>query len=108
MTWTVETLNETVDAELGALPHDMRARFSRICELIAAVGLERMGAPHVRHLAGPLWEMRMSGREGTSRALYVTARDRRVVVVRAFLKKTRRTPKREIALALRRARGISS
>ena len=107
MPWTVETLNETVDAELRALPHEMRARFARICELIAAVGLERMGAPHVKHLAGPLWEMRMSGRDGTSRALYVTARNRRVVVVRAFLKKTRRTPKREIALALKRAGEIS-
>ena len=107
MAWTVETLNETADAELRALPHDMRARFARICQLIAAVGLERMGAPHVRHLTGPLWEMRISGRDGTSRALYVTTRGRRVVVVRAFLKKTRRTPKREIELALRRAGEIS-
>ena len=45
----------------------------------------------------------MAGRDGISRALYVTARDRRVVVVRAFVKKTQRTPKREIELALRRA-----
>ena len=76
MEWTVETLNETVDRELSALPADMRARFSRICGLISAVGLERMGAPHVRHLAGPLWEMRMTGRDGISRALYVTAHGR--------------------------------
>ena len=103
MTWTVETLNDTVDRELRALASDMRARFARICELIAAVGLERMGAPHVRHLTGPLWEMRLSGRDGVSRALYVAARGRRVVVVRAFVKKTRRTPQREIELALRRA-----
>lgn len=39
MPWTVETLNETVDAELGALPADMRARLARIAELIEAVGL---------------------------------------------------------------------
>ena len=107
MPWTVETLNEAVDAELRALPHEMRARFARICEMVASVGLERMGAPHVKHLTGPLWEMRMSGRDVTSRALYVTARNKRVVVVRAFLKKTRRTPKREIALALKRAGEIS-
>ena len=107
MAWTVETLNEAVDEELQALPTDMRARFARICELIAAVGLERIGAPHVKHLTGALWEMRMAGRDGISRALYVTARDRRVVVVRAFVKKTQRTPKREIALALRRAGEIS-
>ncbi len=103
MEWTVETLNGTVDDELRALPADMRARFVRICGLITAVGLERMGAPHVRHLTGPLWEMRMTGRDGISRALYVAVRDRRVVVVRVFVKKTRRTPGREIALALRRA-----
>ena len=104
MSWSVETLNEAVDRELDALPADMRARFARICQLIAAVGIERMGAPHVRHLSGPVWEMRLSGRAGISRALYVAVADKRVVVVRVFLKKTRRTPRREIELALRRAR----
>ena len=106
MEWSVETLNETVDEELGALPVDMRARFVRISELIAAVGLDRVGAPHVRHLTGPLWEMRMRGREGISRALYVTVRGRRVVVVRVIVKKTRKTPRSEIDLALRRAREV--
>ena len=84
----------------------MRARFVRISELITVVGLERVGAPHVRHLVGPLWEMRMTGRDGASRALYVTVRDRRVVVVRVFVKKTRRTPRRETEVALRRAREV--
>jgi len=103
MTWRVETLNDTVDEELDALPADMRARFARICQLIAAVGLERMGAPHIKHVSGPLWEMRFGGRDGIARALYVAAAGRRVVVVRAFVKKTRRTPRREIEVALRRA-----
>ncbi len=107
MTWRVETLNATVDEELDALPADMRARIGRIGQLIATVGLERVGAPHVRHLTGPLWEMRFSGRDGIARALYVAAKDRRVVVVRAFVKKTRRTPRREIELALRRAGEVS-
>ena len=43
MVWVVETLNATVDEELAALPEDMRARFTRIAELIEAVGL-----PNVR------------------------------------------------------------
>ncbi len=106
MEWSVETLNETVDEELDTLPTDMRARFVRISELIAAVGLDRVGAPHVRHLTGPLWEMRLTGRDGISRALYVTVRGRRVVVVRVFVKKTRKTPRSEIDLALRRAREV--
>jgi len=104
--WSVETLNDTVDREIGALPADMRARFVRISELLAAVGLERVREPYVKHLQGPLWEMRMTGRDGISRALYVTARDRRVVVVRVFIKKTRKTPHSEVRLALQRAREV--
>ena len=107
MEWSVETLNATVDAELHALPVDMRARLTRICQLIASVGLERVGAPHVKHLTGPLWEMRMSGRDGISRALYVQAGNKRVVIVRVFVKKTLKTPRREIDLALRRAREVA-
>ncbi len=48
----------------------------------------------------------MSGRDGISRALYVTASGRRVVVLRAFVKRTQRTPRREIDLALRRAEEV--
>lgn len=106
MDWTVETLSATVDKELEALPADMRARFVRISEMIAAVGLERVGAPHIKHLTGPIWEMRMKGKDGISRALYVTVRDKRVVVVRVFVKKTQKTPRREIDLALQRAKEV--
>jgi len=106
MKWTVETLNETVDAELEALPVDMRARFVRIAKLIESLGLEKIGPPHVKHLEGPLWEIRMTGKAGISRAIYVTARVRRVVVVRVFRKKTQKTPRREIDLAIERAKEI--
>ena len=106
MQWTIETLNAVVDKELNDLPADMRARFVRVSELIEAVGLERVGAPHIKHVTGLLWEMRMKGRDGISRALYVTARRKRVVVVRVFVKKTTKTPRREIELALQRAKEV--
>jgi hypothetical protein len=57
----VETLNSVVDAELEALPAEMRARFVHLARLIEAVGLETMREPHVKHLRGPLWEMRVTG-----------------------------------------------
>jgi phage-related protein len=101
--WIVESLNETVDAEIESLPEDMRARLVRISQLIEAQGLEFVGEPHVKHIQGPVWEMRLKGRAGIARALYVTAAPRRVVIVRAFVKKTDRTPRREIELALARA-----
>jgi phage-related protein len=74
--------------------------------MIEEFGLERMREPHVKHLQGPLWEMRLRGRGGISRALYLTAIGRRVVVVRAFVKKTQKTPRQEIALALERAKEV--
>jgi len=69
MGWTVETLNETVDAEVEALPEDMRARLARIAKLIEEKDLERVG-------------------------------------VRVFVKKTEKTPQREIELALTRAKSV--
>lgn len=105
--WIVETLNAAVDAELEALPSDMRARFVRIAGLIAALGLEKVGKPHVDHLEGPLWEIRMKGADGIARALYVTARGKRVIVVRVFVKKTQKTPRQEIELALKRAKEVT-
>jgi phage-related protein len=106
MGWAVETLDETVEKEVGALPEDMRARLARIAKLIEEKGLERVGDPHVKHLEGRLWEMRLKGRSGISRALYVTASGWRVVIVRVFVKKTQKTPRSEISLALSRAKSI--
>jgi phage-related protein len=107
MPWEVEILNDTVAAEIRALPADVQARFLRLGDRIRATGLETLREPHVKHLEGKLWEMRLSTRDGIARALYVTAVGRRVVVVRAFVKKTQTTPRTEIAIALRRARDIA-
>jgi hypothetical protein len=38
MPWTVETLNATIDAEIEALPSDIRARLSRLREVVEQVG----------------------------------------------------------------------
>ena len=95
-----------MDVEIAGLPADMQARYLRIAEMIEKLGLENVGHPHVDHIEGKLWEIRMKGRDGIARALYVSASGRRVVVVRAFVKKTQKTPRREIELALARAEEI--
>jgi len=59
--------------------------------------------PHVKHLTGKLWEMRGKGREGIARSLYVAVSGRRVVTLRCFVKKT---PEKEIRLALSRMEGL--
>jgi phage-related protein len=95
-----------VQAALAAMPRDIRASFERIVGLIESHGLERVREPYVKHLEGPVWEMRMKGRDGIARAAYVTASGRRIVVVHVFAKKTQKTPRREIETALRRAQEV--
>ena len=102
MSWIVQ-LTEVAAAELAELAADKRAHFMRIKGLIEEHGLERVGFPRVDHLQDELWEIRMRGASGIARALYVTRRPKRVVVVRVFVKKTQKTPAREIKLGLKRA-----
>ena len=88
------------------MPEDIRASFRQIVEMIGSYGLEWMQEPYVRHPQGPVWEMRMRGKDGVARAAYVTATGRRIVIVHVFSKKTQKTPRREIEIALRRAKEV--
>jgi len=107
MKWHVVFLDEQVSAEFARLAADLKASFLRISRLIEGHGLERVHEPYVKHLEGPLWEIRMKGRDGIARAACVTASGRRVVVVHVFMKKTQKTPHREIEYALKRAREVT-
>ena len=62
----------------------MRARLARISELIESVGLLNVQEPHVRHIRSQLWE----------------------ILLRAFIKRTEKTPRGEIELALQRAKDV--
>jgi phage-related protein len=105
--WSFVFLNAEVKAELDALPVDTRASFERIVQLVQAFGLERVHEPYVKHIEGRIWEMRLRGREGIARALYVTTTGRRVVILRVFVKKTQKTPRHEIELARQRAKEVT-
>jgi phage-related protein len=107
MRWTVHALNAEVEAEIMALPADMQARYLRLADLIEAHGLDRIGAPHIKHLDGKLWELRITGRDGIARAIYVTATGRRVVVLHAFVKKTQKTPRQALETARKRLQELT-
>jgi phage-related protein len=107
VTWSFVFVNAEAKAELDALPADTRASFERIVRLVQAFGLERVHEPYIKHIEGRIWEMRLRGRDGIARALYVTASGRRVVVLRVFTKKTQKTPRREIEVARRRAEEVT-
>lgn len=106
MQWTVETLNAAVDAEIEALPTDMRARLARLADVIEQVGLQALPRDSVKHLEGKLWELRITGRDRISRAIYMTEAVRRVIILRVFVKKSQRTRQRELEIARQRAKEV--
>jgi phage-related protein len=102
----VQTLNRVVDAEIEGLPADMRARLARLSALIEQIGFEALPTNSVKHLDEKLWELRISGRDGISRAIYLAASGRRMVILRVFVKKTQKTPPYELELSRQRAKEI--
>ena len=106
MRWTVEIFNSAVALEIEALPGDMRARLGRVFALIQEAGFGALPRDGVKHLEDKLWELRVTGRDGISRAIYVTASGRRVVVLWVFVKKSQRTPPRELEIARQRAKEV--
>jgi len=106
MTWTVETANATVDAELEALPIKLRARLLRLMELVEARGVTALREPHAKHLEGKLWELRVKSDEGIARAIYVAVTGRRVVVLHTFVKKTAKTPVAALSIARQRLKEL--
>ena len=107
MTWIVVFLDDDVESEMESQPEDIQARFKRMVVLVGEFGLQRLPPKYVRHLEGRIWELRLKGKDGIARALYVTASGQRVVVVRVFTKKTQKTPRKEIELALKRAEEVA-
>ena len=106
MSWTITFVSKAAEAEVDALPADMRSRFAQIGLLIKDRGPIAMREPYVKHLEGKLWEMRLKGRDGIARSIYVAVSGQRVMVLRTFVKKTETTPRREMEMAFARMKEL--
>lgn len=108
MKWRVEYFGKTIQEEIESWPPDMQAGLYRILELIEEFGLEQVREPYVKHLEGKLWEMRVKGRDGPARTIYVALAGKRIVILNAFRKKTRKTPRQAMRLAKKRLEELTS
>lgn len=104
--WQMRLLKQA-ENELMALPADMRSRFLHIAELLTDFGPQKVGMPHVRPLEGKLWEIRISGRDGIARAIYVARTGKVLTVLHVFSKKTQKTPRKAIDTARERLRRLN-
>ena len=105
MPYFIEYFNQRVLAEIEGWPVGLLADYTRLVELLMEFGPD-LRMPRSRSLGGGLFELRPGGREGIGRALYCYLADGRVVVLHAFVKKTRRTPQRDLDLARRRMKEV--
>ena len=102
--WTVEFLDETVESEFESLPAGVRAKTVHISNLIREFGLPNIGLPYIRHVQDKIWEIRAL--EG--RSLYITATGRKIIILRCFIKKSNKLPRKELQIALKRAGEIKN
>lgn len=82
------------------------ARFLHYAERMETFGPD-LGMPHTRAMGDGLFELRIKSAEGIARIFYVTLVRRRIVFLHQFVKKTEKTPKRELDIARRRKQELS-
>jgi len=105
MSYTVEYFNPRVKAEIESWPDGILADYARLVELLMEFG-PGLHMPHSRALGGGLFELRPRGREGIGRTFYCFAVGQRVVILHAFVKKTRDTPKQDLKIARKRMKEL--
>jgi len=104
--WTVESYigpqgRSPVEEFLDRLPAGDRARIDHTIGLLKEFGLQ-LSLPYVKHLEGKLWELRVWAGRKAYRVIYFAFTGQRFILLHAFLKKTQKTPRKEIAIAERR------
>ena len=107
MDWKITFYSARVEAEINALPAGFVARFVRYAEHMEMYG-PNLGMPHTRPMGDGLFELRLKAAEGIARVFFCTVVGRQIVVLHQFVKKSEKTPKRELNVARNRMREISN
>lgn len=105
MEYSIEYYSDSVAEEIIALPDTLAARYVVLTRRVVAVG-PNLGAPHTDAFGDGLFELRLKGQEGIARVFFCVLVRRRVMVLHSFLKKTQKTPRREIDIARNRMKEV--
>lgn len=105
MPWTIEYYNDAVQQELFRLPDSLKAQYIRLSGAMQEYGAN-LGKGHTKPLRDGLFELRLRGKEGIARVMYCTLIGKRIVMLHCFIKKTQKTPKRELDTALARLKEV--
>jgi phage-related protein len=103
--WRVTFYSVALETELLQLPAGFVARFLRYAERMEIYGPD-LGMPHTRAMGEGLFELRLKAAEGIARVFYCTLVGRRIVMLHQFIKKSEKTPRKELEIARRRMKEV--
>ncbi|MFC1490358.1 type II toxin-antitoxin system RelE/ParE family toxin [Candidatus Latescibacterota bacterium] len=86
---------------LSGLPVKHHAKALRNLELLEEFGQELQGG-FISRIRGKLWELRIRFAGDISRILYFIPSGSTIILLHGFIKKTQRTPAKEVEIALER------
>ncbi|QFY43028.1 type II toxin-antitoxin system RelE/ParE family toxin [Candidatus Methylospira mobilis] len=107
MNYTITYYNEAVEADILALPATLRARYFSLSDRMEVYGAN-LGEPHTKAFGDGLFELRMKGAEGIARVFYCTLVGRRIVMLHSFVKKSQKTPPKELRIAVTRMNEVKN
>ena len=104
MTWNVD-FYDGIEDEILAMPPKIQARMLKLLELIEEHGAN-LGEPHTKPMGDGLFEIRAKAQEGIGRGLFCYLDGPNIKVLHAFVKKSKKTPKKDIDLAKERMKEV--
>ena len=107
MDYTIEYYSEEVEEQILSLPDTLAARYVVLTRRMTAIGAS-LGPPHTESFGEGLFELRLKGAEGIARVFFCTLIGRRIVMLHSFVKKTPKTPPREIEMARKRLKEVKN
>ena len=105
MQYTIIYYSNTVQTDILALPEGLRGRYLALTDRMEMYGAN-LGEPHTKAFGNGLFELRLKSIEGIARVFYCTLLGQRIVMLHSFVKKSQRTPPRELRLAETRMKEI--
>ena len=98
MTWNVTYYTQSVESFALGLPDGLLARYLRLTDMMLEFGAN-LGLPRTRTMSDGLFELRIKSKEGIARVFYCTLVGQRIVMLHGFIKKSKKTPTKELKIA---------
>jgi phage-related protein len=97
MAYFITYYSQAVQVEIMNLPATLQARYIGLTNRMMEHG-PHLGLPHTDAFGGGLFELRLKGIEGIARVFFCTMIGQEIVML-SFIKKTQKTPDKELRIA---------